>query len=66
MTLPLVSCVVPVYNGEETLRDCLAALCDQTLEPEKYEVLVVDDGSTDATPEIIAEFPVRCVRLAAN
>ena len=63
---PVLSVVVPVYNGAETLRECLEALCDQTLAREKYEVLVVDDGSTDETPQIIADFPVRCVRLEPN
>ena len=58
--------MVPVFNGAETLGECLTALCNQTLGREKYEVLVVDDGSTDAMPEIIKTFPVRCVRLETN
>ena len=61
-----LSVVVPVYNGAETLRDCLSAVCNQTLPREKYEVLVIDDGSTDSTPEIVDQFPVRCVRLPVN
>lgn len=62
----LLSVVIPVYNGEATLRDCLSALSNQTIDRDKYDILVVDDGSTDSTPEIIAEFPVRCVRLEVN
>ena len=61
-----LSLVVPVYNGQETIEECLHALCRQTVGMDQYEVLVIDDGSTDATPEIIARFPVRCVRLPAN
>ena len=63
-----ISVVVPVYNGAETLRDCLAALCEQTLPAGEYEILVIDDGSTDETPEIIASFAprVRCHRIEPN
>jgi len=67
-TSPSLSVVVPVYNGAETLRECLTALCEQTLPADKYEILVIDDGSTDETPEIIASFAprVRCHRLERN
>jgi glycosyltransferase involved in cell wall biosynthesis len=45
--------VVPVYNGAATLADQLDALADQRWDGE-WEVVVVDNGSTDATPQIIA------------
>jgi glycosyltransferase involved in cell wall biosynthesis len=44
---PRVSVIIPVHNGAEALRGCLAALQGQTLPPEEFEVLVVDNGSTD-------------------
>jgi len=52
--VPLVSVVVPVYNVAPFLRECLASLEAQTLE--SLEVLLVDDGSTDDSAAIIAEF----------
>jgi GT2 family glycosyltransferase len=57
---PLVSVVVCSYNGSRTLRETLNALGQ--LDYPRYEVIVVDDGSTDATPEIAREFPVRLVK----
>jgi len=48
----VISVIVPAYNAEATLGACLAALSDQTVPPEAYEVIVVDDGSTDGTAEV--------------
>ncbi len=44
------SVIVPVYNGARTIERCLDALARQSLPPGAYEILVVDDGSTDETP----------------
>lgn len=55
-----VSVIVPVYNGERFLREALESAFAQTLPPD--EVIVVDDGSTDATPDIARSFPVDYVR----
>ncbi len=52
-----VSVIIPTYNRAPFLRDCLLALVEQTSPPR--EVIVVDDGSTDRTPEILAEFAGR-------
>ncbi len=49
---PLISVVIPAYNAAETLEPCLEALESQTLARGQYEVIVVDDGSADATAEI--------------
>jgi GT2 family glycosyltransferase len=51
---PKVSVVVACYNGERTLRVCLESLC--RLNYPDYEIILVDDGSTDATPKIAQEF----------
>ncbi|KPI27290.1 glycosyl transferase family 2 [Actinobacteria bacterium OV320] len=45
-----VSVIVPVYNPGPYIEDCLASLLRQSLPPDEYEVIFVDDGSTDATP----------------
>jgi cellulose synthase/poly-beta-1,6-N-acetylglucosamine synthase-like glycosyltransferase len=54
---PKVSVVVCAYQAEETIGACLQSLADLTY-PD-YEVIVVDDGSTDATSEIACKFLVR-------
>ncbi|KUN86213.1 glycosyltransferase family 2 protein [Streptomyces griseoruber] len=45
-----VSVIVPVYNPGPYIEDCVASLLRQSLPPDAYEVIFVDDGSTDATP----------------
>ncbi|MEU9444864.1 glycosyltransferase family 2 protein [Streptomyces sp. NPDC048304] len=45
-----VSVIVPVYNPGPYIEDCIASLLRQSLPPDAYEVIFVDDGSTDATP----------------
>ncbi|MDA2931703.1 glycosyltransferase [Nitrospinae bacterium AH-259-F20] len=58
-TTPFVSVIVPVLNGERTIRDCLVSLLRMDYPPELREILVVDNGSTDGTAEIVKSFPVR-------
>ena len=62
---PKVSVVVASYNGAATLKACLHSL--EHLNYPEYEVILVDDGSTDATESIAALFPrVRYFRHAEN
>ena len=49
-----VSVVVPFYNAERTLAECLEALADQDYA--EYEVILVDNNSTDLSPAIAREF----------
>jgi glycosyltransferase involved in cell wall biosynthesis len=49
-----ISVIVPIYNGEKTLEQCLNSVLNQTYE--NYEVIVVDNNSTDRTKEIIKRF----------
>jgi len=64
--LPLVSIIVPVFNGEKYLRESLDSIVNQTYP--RLEIVVMDDASTDSTPEIIASYgdKVRHVRQPQN
>lgn len=52
----LVSIIVPCYNVEEYIAQCLDSLINQSMDPELYEIILLDDCSTDRTGEIIAEY----------
>ena len=58
-----VSVIVPVYNASSTLRKCVDSLLAQTLKD--YEVLLVDDGSTDESSAICDEYAVKNSRVKA-
>ncbi len=51
-----VSVIIPVRNSVSTLGACLEALAHQTVEPGRYELIVVNDGSTDATHQLAASY----------
>lgn len=55
------SVIVPVRNGAAVLERCLSALFQQTLSRELYEVIVVDDGSSDATASVAARMGARVI-----
>lgn len=59
--MPLVSVIVPVYNVAPYLRCCLDSLCAQTLKD--IEIICVNDGSTDASPQILEEYASRDKRI---
>lgn len=52
-----VSIIIPVYNAEKYLRQCLDSLVDQTLDD--YEIILVNDGSKDSSEAIIQEYRAR-------
>ncbi len=60
---PFVSIIVPARNEERNLPILLPSLLNQTYPRDRYEVIVVDDQSTDATPAILAEAMARDPRL---
>ena len=61
MAQPLVSIIVPVYNGEKTIERCLRSIQNQSYS--NIEVLVVNDGSSDHTERIIRKYVQRDSRF---
>lgn len=62
MEQPLISCIVPVYNGERFLAEAIDSILAQTYR--STEIIVVDDGSTDSTSKITRQYASRvtCAR----
>jgi glycosyltransferase involved in cell wall biosynthesis len=62
---PLISVVMPVWNGEKYLRPAIESILAQTFQ--RFELIVLDDGSTDSTPAILAAYAhdsrLRVIRL---
>lgn len=56
-----VSVIMPVYNGEKYLREVLDSIRNQTLE--EYELICINDGSTDSTQEILKEYEMQDKRI---
>ena len=51
---PLITCIVPIYNGENWIRRCLDSLVYQSLE--NIEIIAVNNGSTDGTYEVLEQY----------
>jgi glycosyltransferase involved in cell wall biosynthesis len=49
----LFSVIIPAHNRAEYLGDAVLSVCEQTIPPEEYEVIVVDNGSTDETRKVV-------------
>ena len=56
-----ISAIVPVRNGERSLRALLRSFAAQTLDPDRFEVIVVDNDSSDRTADVARAFGVRVV-----
>ena len=64
MSTPRISIVVCVYNRQDFIGRCLTSILRQNMDA--YELIVVDDGSTDATASIVTSFTDSRVRLIRN
>nr|MBP7323737.1 glycosyltransferase family 2 protein [Deltaproteobacteria bacterium] len=53
---PLVSAIIPTYNRQHFLREAIESVLQQDYS--HYELIIVDDGSTDATRDLVAAYPV--------
>ncbi len=58
---PKVSVLMPVYNAESFLVDAIESILQQTYK--NFELIIVDDGSTDATPKILSAFAKKDSRI---
>src|SRR5689334_12775424 len=55
-TDPLISVIVPVWNDEKRIGLCIEALRDQSLRSDLFEIIIVDNGSTDSTASVVAQY----------
>lgn len=51
---PKISVIIPVFNTEKYLREAIGSICNQTFQD--LQIIVVDDGSTDSSPEILKQY----------
>lgn len=56
----MVSVIIPVYNEEKTIADCLFSLSQQSYK--EMEIIVVDDGSTDKTLQVLSEYQISILK----
>lgn len=64
MISPTVSVVIPVFNGERFLRESIISVLNQTFSD--FEIIVVNDGCTDGSPEIFRSFPDPRLRMVSH
>lgn len=58
---PLISVVIPAYNEEKFLDKCLVSLMKQDLDKKYFEVIIVDNASTDKTSEVAQKYPFKLI-----
>ncbi len=61
---PVVSVIIPVYNSEKYIQECLDSILAQTMK--NIEIICVDDGSSDGSPEILEKYAVRTDRMVIH
>ena len=64
MSSQTVSVIIPAYNAEETIKQCIDGLLKQTYK--KIEIIVIDDGSTENTAKIAATLKCKLIKLNKN
>jgi glycosyltransferase involved in cell wall biosynthesis len=55
----MITVIVPAYNEQELITDCLDTLLNQTLDHDRYEIVVIDNQSTDLTSQVVSEKGIR-------
>jgi glycosyltransferase involved in cell wall biosynthesis len=59
--MPLISVIIPVYNGEKTIRETVFSVLNQTMP--NFELIIINDGSQDSTLEIVSRIPDPRVKI---
>ena len=54
ISIPKISIIIPIYNSKLYLFECLDSVINQTLQ--EIEIICINDGSTDSSPQIIEEY----------
>ncbi|MGN0257417.1 MAG: glycosyltransferase family 2 protein [Bacteroides sp.] len=61
LTLPKVTVIIPIFNTEKYLSEALDSICKQTLR--ELQIILIDDGSTDNSPQIMEKYAARDMRI---
>ena len=56
MTQPVISVIIAAFNQEKYISRCLRSLLAQTISRDKFEIVVINDGSTDRSASVLGEF----------
>lgn len=64
--LPFVSIIVCTFNGSNVILDCIKSLMNQSYPKSSYEIIIVNDGSTDNTLKILNQYPIKVVNHLKN
>ena len=60
---PLISIVIPIYNGAWCVGRCLDSIYSQELQPDDFEIICVDDCSIDGTLQVLEEYAAKYLNL---
>ena len=58
---PVVSVIIPTYNRADLVREAIQSVLDQTYQD--FEIIVVDDGSTDGTEQVLAQYKDKIIYI---
>lgn len=59
---PFVSVIIPLHNAADTIGRTVSSVLEQDYPLEQYEIIIVDDGSTDGSEDSVRRFPVKLIR----
>jgi len=65
-TAPFVSVIIPAYNAAEIIDGALNAVLNQTHPKDKFEVIVMNDGSSDKTCKVASQYQVTVISHSSN